>query len=111
MLTGAHKTPRIASALTFLEQHHKNGDEFLNHIVRVTGDETWVSFVNTETKEQLKSKKFKQTSACQKADGSCFLGLKRSADSGIHSTKDHSDVRSILRNTKKMRMAVQNKGR
>jgi hypothetical protein len=29
-------------------------DEFLNHIIQVTGDETWVSFVNTETKEQSK---------------------------------------------------------
>jgi hypothetical protein len=35
----------------FLERCHKDGDEFLNHIVRVTGDETWVSFVNVETKE------------------------------------------------------------
>jgi hypothetical protein len=30
----------------FLERYHKDGDEFLNHIVRVTGDDTWVSFVN-----------------------------------------------------------------
>jgi hypothetical protein len=37
-----------------LEQYHKDGDEFLNHIVRVTGEETWVSFVNVETKEQSK---------------------------------------------------------
>jgi histone-lysine N-methyltransferase SETMAR len=57
----------------FLEQFHKDGDQFLNHIVRVTGDETWVSFVNVETKEQSKQwmhthspnkpKKFKQMSA------------------------------------------------
>jgi hypothetical protein len=45
MLTGAHKTQRMVSALTFLERYHKDGDEFVNHIVRVTGDETWVSFV------------------------------------------------------------------
>jgi hypothetical protein len=32
-----------------LERYHKDGDEFLNHIVQVTGDETWVSFVNFET--------------------------------------------------------------
>jgi hypothetical protein len=38
----------------FLERCHKDGDEFLNHIVRVTGDETWVSFVNVETKEHSK---------------------------------------------------------
>jgi hypothetical protein len=81
----------MASALTSLEQYHKDGSEFLNHIVRVTGDETWVSFVNVETKEQSKQwmhphssnkpKKFKQTmSPCQKADGSCFLGKERSTD-------------------------------
>jgi hypothetical protein len=35
----------------FLERYHKDGDEFLNHIVQVTGDETWVSFVNVETIE------------------------------------------------------------
>jgi hypothetical protein len=54
MVTGAHETQRMASALTFLERYHKDGDKFLNHIVRVTGDETWVSFVNLETKEQSK---------------------------------------------------------
>jgi hypothetical protein len=55
MLTGAHQTQRRALALTFLERHHKDGDEFLNQIVRVRGDETWVSFVNVETKEQPSS--------------------------------------------------------
>jgi hypothetical protein len=35
----------------FLERYHKEGDEFLNHIVRVISDETWVSFVNIKTKE------------------------------------------------------------
>jgi hypothetical protein len=73
MLTGEHKTQRMASVLTFLERYHKDCDEFLNHIVRVTGDETWVSFVNGETEKQSKQwmhthspnkpKKFKQTSA------------------------------------------------
>jgi hypothetical protein len=48
MLIGAHKMQRMASALTYFEQYHKYGYEFLNHIVRVTGDETWVSFVNVE---------------------------------------------------------------
>jgi hypothetical protein len=44
MLTGAHKMQRMASALTltFLERYHKDGDEFLSHIVWVTDDETWV---------------------------------------------------------------------
>jgi hypothetical protein len=44
----------MASALTILERYHKEGYELLNHIVRVTGDETLVSFVNAETKEQSK---------------------------------------------------------
>jgi hypothetical protein len=38
----------------FLERYYKDGDEFLNHIVRVAGDETWLSFVNVETTEQSK---------------------------------------------------------
>jgi hypothetical protein len=44
----------MVSALTFLQRHHEDGDEFLSHIVRVTADETWVSFVNAETREQSK---------------------------------------------------------
>jgi hypothetical protein len=32
-----------------LEHCHKDGDEFLNHIVR--DDDTWVSSMNVETKE------------------------------------------------------------
>jgi hypothetical protein len=47
---GCAKTRRMALALTFLEQYHKDSGEFLSHIA--TGDETWVSFVNVETKEQ-----------------------------------------------------------
>jgi hypothetical protein len=31
----------------FLERYHKDGNEFLSHII--TGDETWVSFVNVVT--------------------------------------------------------------
>jgi hypothetical protein len=34
----------------FSEQYRKDGKEFLNHIVRVTGDKTWVLFVNVDTK-------------------------------------------------------------
>jgi hypothetical protein len=47
----SQKTQRKSSALIFLERYHKDGNEFLNRIVRVTGDETWVSFVSVETKE------------------------------------------------------------
>jgi hypothetical protein len=73
--------------LAFLERYHKDGNEFLNHIIRVTGVETWVSFVNLETKQQSKQwmhthspnkpKKFKQMlSACQKADATVFWDRK-----------------------------------
>jgi hypothetical protein len=92
----------------FLERYNKDCDEFLSHIVRVTGDETWVSFVNDETKEQSeqwihthspnKTTKFKQPlSVCQIVDGNCFLGQERSADGVIHATRDHSNIRSVLR--------------
>jgi hypothetical protein len=50
ILMGAHKT----QSFDFLERYHKDVDEFLNHIVRVTCDETLVSFVNVETKRQSK---------------------------------------------------------
>jgi hypothetical protein len=43
MLTCVHKKQRMVLALTYLQQYHKDGDEFLSHIVWVTGDETWVS--------------------------------------------------------------------
>jgi hypothetical protein len=81
-------------------------NEYLNDIVQVTGDETGVSFMNVETKGQSKQwihihspnrlKKFKQTTAYQKADGICFLGQEMSADGGIHVTRDHNNIRSVL---------------
>jgi hypothetical protein len=51
----------MASAFTSLERYHKDRDDFLNHIVRVTGDKNWILFVNVETKEQSKQWMFKQT--------------------------------------------------
>jgi hypothetical protein len=61
----------------FLERHHRDGDEFLNHIA--TGDETWVTFVNVETKKQSKQwmyahspNKPKTNVACQKPLGTLF---------------------------------------
>jgi hypothetical protein len=40
--------------LLLIYSDKKEGDEFLNHIVRATGDESWASFVNAETKGQSK---------------------------------------------------------
>jgi hypothetical protein len=44
-------------------------------------------------------------SACQTADGNCFLGQERGTDGEIHAIKDHN-VTSVLRNTKKLHRAV-----
>jgi hypothetical protein len=54
MFTGAHKMQRMVSVFAdiYLELYDKDGDAFLNHIVRVTAGEAWVSFVIAQTKEQ-----------------------------------------------------------
>jgi hypothetical protein len=98
----------------FLERYHKDGDEILTFILPTTGDKTWVSFVNVETKAQSaviavdahtftkQAEELQQKlSACQKADSNCFLGHERSAGIGIHATRDHNNVRSVFRNTEK----------
>jgi len=51
MLTEEHKKQRVACALTFLMHYHKEGDGMLSHIM--TGDETWVSHITPESKQQL----------------------------------------------------------
>lgn len=38
----------------FLDRNHKDGDEFLKYIVRVSSDKMWVSFVNVKTKDKSK---------------------------------------------------------
>jgi hypothetical protein len=47
----------MASAFVdILERHHKDDDEFLNHIIRVTDDEIWILFMDVvESKEQSSS--------------------------------------------------------
>jgi hypothetical protein len=76
----------MASALTFLECYHKDGDECLNHIIQLTGDETYVLFVNVETKEQSKHwiythspnkpKNFKQMLSARKLMATTFWDRK-----------------------------------
>jgi hypothetical protein len=76
----------MVSTLTFLEQYHKYGNEILNHIVRVTGDEKFISFVTTKTKEQSKPlmhthspnkpKKSKQTLSARKLRANIFWDRK-----------------------------------
>jgi transposase len=50
-------------------------------------------------------------SACQKADGTVFWGGKRVKVDGIYATRDHINVRSVLRNKKKLLKVIQNKRR
>ena len=50
LLTEVHKENRLRAAQLFLERYHREGDELFSYIV--TGDETWISYSNTETKRQ-----------------------------------------------------------
>jgi hypothetical protein len=108
MSPGAHKMCRMASALTFLEQYNKDGDEFLHHIIWVTGDETWVSFLNDETREQSMqwmntySPNMPKNIAClPESWWQLFSGTGKQCWWWIHATMDHNNVRSVLQNAKK----------
>jgi CRISPR/Cas system CMR-associated protein Cmr1 (group 7 of RAMP superfamily) len=85
MLKSGHKMQRIASASTFYSDITKM-NEFLSHIVQVTGDEPRISFMNVETKEQSKQwmhtyspntpKKLKQTLSARKLMATVFWDRK-----------------------------------
>jgi hypothetical protein len=49
---GCAQNAKNSFGFDFLERYNKDGDEFLSHNLRLTGDEIWVSFVNAETKEK-----------------------------------------------------------
>lgn len=68
MLTDQHKEQRMCSGRKFLDRYRQDGDDLFSHIV--TGDETWISYTNAESKQQSmqwrhssspKPKKFKQS--------------------------------------------------
>jgi hypothetical protein len=52
------------------------------------------------------AEKFKQMSACQKADGNCFLEEDNSIDSVICSARDHNNVTTVSQNIKKTHRAI-----
>jgi hypothetical protein len=86
--------------------YHKDCDKFLNHILQVTDDETWVSFVNVEIKDLWKRwmhihkpKRFQQTSAYQKADNNCFM-TENEYRCWNSCKKSHNNVTRVLRSTK-----------
>jgi hypothetical protein len=68
-----HKKQHAACGFTFLMPYHKEGDNMLNHTL--TGNETWVSHITPESKQQSlqwkctgspKAKIFKQTVSTRK---------------------------------------------
>jgi hypothetical protein len=90
----------MASTLTFtfLERYHKDDNEFLNHTVWVTGDKTWVPFVNAETKEQ--SKQWMHTHSPNKP---------KKFKQRFSARMDHNNIRCVLWNAIKLCRAIQNK--
>jgi len=114
---GAQKQ-RVACAMTYLMLYHKEGDGMLSHIVK--GDETWVSHITPESKQQSfhskhtgspKRKKVKQTFSTGKIMGTVFWDRQ-----GVllveclpQGTKIYSAV--YCETLKKPRLAIQNKRR
>jgi transposase len=47
----------------------------------------------------------------EKADGNCLLQQEMSGDGAIHAKKDRNNAKSVLKITKKIRRAIQNKRR
>jgi hypothetical protein len=44
LLSGEHNPQRMASTRALLQRYYKDWEEFLNHIERVTGTNTWASY-------------------------------------------------------------------
>lgn len=119
LLTEVHKTKRMGSALNFLSRYDAEGEDFLKRIV--TGDETWVAYVNAETKQQsmawghtnspCKPKKARQTFSTRKVMTTVFWDaegvlLVEFMERGTTIT---SDV--YCETLKKLKRAIQNKRR
>ncbi|GBO24674.1 Histone-lysine N-methyltransferase SETMAR, partial [Araneus ventricosus] len=119
MLTEIHKTSRMVAALKFLSRYHTGGEDFLNRIV--TGDETWVAYVNADTKQQsmawghtgspTRLRKARQTLSARKLmvtvfwDAQGFLLI----EFMTRGTTINSEV--YCRTLKKLKRAIQNKRR
>ncbi|GBN93628.1 Serine/threonine-protein kinase BRSK1, partial [Araneus ventricosus] len=84
MLTDVHKTKRLGSVLTFLTRYSEEGNEFLHKIV--TGDETWVSHVTPESKQQsMEWKRSNQNNVVSTQNHvHCILGQTGLVKLGVH---------------------------
>ena len=117
MLTEEHKKQRVACALTFLMHYHKEGDGMLSHTV--TGDETWVSHITPESKQQSlhwkhtgspKRKKFKQKISTSKI--MCTVFWDRQGVLLVEFLPQGTRINYVYCETlKKLRCAIQNKRR
>jgi hypothetical protein len=96
--------------LTFLDRYHKDGDEFLSHIVRLADDETWVSFVNVETKEQSKKWMHTHCRPARKLKETVFWD--RKGVLMVEFMQDRTTITSEVycETLKKLRKAIQKKG-
>ncbi|KAJ4446369.1 hypothetical protein ANN_13065 [Periplaneta americana] len=72
LLSEELKAQQIGAALSFLENYERKGDAFLDQIV--TGDETWVRYVNAET--ELQSMQWGHTHSPKKPTKSCRTATK-----------------------------------
>jgi hypothetical protein len=119
MLTDVHKTQRMASALMFLQRYHDEGNKFLDKIV--TCNETWVKFVNVETKEQSqqwmhthspnKPRKSKQSLANRKLTATVFWDRKGVLLSEFMEPGTTITSETYCETLKKLHRAIENKRR
>jgi len=116
MVTEEHKKQCVACALTFLMYYHKEGNGILSHIV--TGDETWVSHITPESKQQSlhwkhtgspKRKKFKQTISTRKI--MCTVFWDTQGVLLVEFLPQGTTINSAVycKTLKKLRCAIQNK--
>ncbi|GFV34573.1 histone-lysine N-methyltransferase SETMAR [Trichonephila clavipes] len=115
-LTPEHKIQHLGAALTFLQWYHVDGDEFLDRIV--TGDETWISHLTPETKQQSMHwrhsgspvrTKFKQTMSVPKVMCTVFWDRKGILLIDFLIRGETVNVDHYCEILRKLRRAIQNK--
>lgn len=118
MLTDAHKQKRLASAENFLHRFETQGDELFEHII--TGDETWISYTNVESKQQSmqwrhsaspKAKKFKQARSAKKIMATVFWDKKGILLIDFLEHGETINADKYCETLRKLRRAIQNKRR
>jgi hypothetical protein len=93
----------ISRSWRWISHSHRTSNRWWNFgLIRECWNQRAVKAGDATHFPQRGRKKLKQTSsACQKADGNCFLWQGKECCGEIHATRDHNNVRSVMRNTKK----------